>query len=134
MKRHVGFLFLVMMLLMMIPAWPGKKPFVIVGSLSEELNDVGCAFTPRNAGPEARQIFKSGLDGSWMNLDGRDVQLTPVEEAYPRAVYQAGDIRVFLRYGYGREGEGGVSYPRAEFRLMRGKERMKIKAEGGCGC
>lgn len=109
-------------------------PFVTVGPLAEDLNDAGCAFTRRNAPPDARQIFKESADGAWMNLDGRDVRLTPVEEGYPRAVYRAGDINVYVYYGHGRQGEGGVAYPRATIKLIRGKDRLTVKAEGGCGC
>ncbi len=127
-------LWLCLLLMPAMAADARQAPFVVVGPLSEDLNDVGCAFTLRNAPPDARQIFKDSPDGAWMNLDGKDVLLTPVQQDYPRAVYRAGDIHVYLYYGYGKEGEGGVGYPRATLKLIRGKDRMTLKIAGGCGC
>lgn len=115
-----------------------NKPFV-VGAVKKEFTDAVCTLEYQKKYifidyyPEPENEF-------WVNLDGKDVQLTSAKEIGQGIVqFKAGDLTVTVDYGPGEEwpppgkiGMDATIYKKAKITFAKGTQFYRLKAEGAC--
>jgi hypothetical protein len=137
MKEISLLLILVLVLLFKVATTWAADSDLTIQPLNRQLEDAGCSFVLRNAKEWVDYpILISDPDGVWMNINGKTVKLNDVSdpEKMGSQSFESGHMRVLLRFGRGKENEGGVTYKRATLTVTDGKTTKVIKVKGGCGC